>query len=82
MHTEFLMGRVEVKRPLGKSHVTLNQQNAHFLFIIQHNFFTLKLVQHVSDPYSGTIIRDPYRELHKITNQQIMVHIKSSKGEM
>jgi hypothetical protein len=36
----------------------LNQQNAHFLFIIQYNFFfTVKSVQHVSVPYYGTIIR-------------------------
>jgi hypothetical protein len=38
----------------------LNQQNAHFLFIIQYNFFTVKSDQHVSVPYFGTIIRDPY----------------------
>ena len=40
----------------------LNQQNTHFLFIIQYNFFTVKAVQHVSVPYFGTIIRDPYRK--------------------
>ena len=37
----------------------ISQQNAQFLFIIQYNFFTVQSVQHVSDPYFGTIIRDP-----------------------
>jgi hypothetical protein len=63
-------------------HTFLKPTNAHFLFIVQYNSFTVKSVQHVSYQYSGTIIRDPYRESHKITTQQIMVHIKSSKDKM
>jgi hypothetical protein len=63
-------------------HTFLIPTNSHILFITQYSFFIVKSVQHVSDPYSGTIIRDPYRESHKITNQQIMVHIKISKVKM
>jgi hypothetical protein len=73
--------RSEFKKLENISH--LNQQNAHFLFIIQYNFFfTVKSVQHVSVPYYKTIIMDPYRESHKITKQQIMVHIKISRYKM
>jgi hypothetical protein len=53
----------------------LNQQNAHFLFIIQYNFFTVKSVQHVSVPYFGTIIRDPCSKIipnRKSTNNGIV----------
>jgi hypothetical protein len=59
----------------------LNQQ-LHNFYLLHNAIFTVKSDQHVSDPYSGTIIRDPYCESHKITNQQIMVNIKSSKGKM
>jgi hypothetical protein len=52
------------------------------LLIYYTIFFPVKSVQHVSVPYFGTIIRDPCCELHKITNQQIMVHIKTSRGKM
>ena len=33
-------------------------------------------------PIFETIISDPCREIHKITNQQIMVHIESLRGKM
>jgi hypothetical protein len=41
-----------------------------------HFFFTIKSVRHVSVLYYGTIIRDLYIELHKITKQPVVVHIK------
>jgi hypothetical protein len=54
----------------------------HTSYLLYNTIFTVKSVQHASVPYFGTIIRDPYSELHKITNQEIMVHIESSRGKM
>jgi hypothetical protein len=50
----------------------LNQQ-IHTSYLLYNTIFTVKSVKHISVPYFGTIIRDQYRELHKITNQKIMV---------
>ena len=33
-------------------------------------------------PIFGTIIRDPYRELHKITNQQIWIPDNGPKNKV
>jgi hypothetical protein len=53
----------------------LNQQIHNFYLLHNTIFFTVKSVQHVSDPYSGTIIRDPFRESDEITNQQILENV-------
>jgi hypothetical protein len=46
----------------------------YYLDIIYYN--PRKPVRHVSVLYYGTILRDLYFELHKITNQPVVVHIK------
>jgi hypothetical protein len=53
----------------------------HISYLLYNTIFYSK-IQHVSVPYFGTIIRDPYCELQKITNQQIMVHIETSRGKI
>jgi hypothetical protein len=59
--------------------IFLNPTKCTFIIYYTIEFlFTIKSVQHVSVPYYGTIISDTYRELRKITKQQVMVKVKFS----
>jgi hypothetical protein len=49
-----------------------------YLFYKITSFYN-KTVRHVSVLYYGTIIRDLYLGLHKITKQQVMAHILNVK---
>ena len=57
----------------------LNQQNAHFLFIVQYNFFTVKSVQHVSVPYFWDHHQGPISRVTQNHKLQILVRIKKFK---
>jgi hypothetical protein len=81
INTAYLIGYVPKKKLLF-FHTFLKPTKCTLLIYYTVIFLTVKSVQHVSVPYFGTIIRDPYRELHKITDQEVMVHIKNSRGKM